>query len=168
VRRDAEPPYDPVPVLRAFAEEDVDFVVIGGVAGGYHGSNYGTRDIDLAYSRDRDNLERIAAVLRALGATLRGAPADLPFQLDADSLQEGGNFTFATSLGPIDILAYPAGAPPYDVLRAAADVADVAGLTVRFASLEHLIAMKDAAARPRDKLMAAEYRTIADEQRKPR
>ena len=30
-------------------------------------------------------------------------------------------------------------------------------------SLDHLIAMTEAAGRPRDKLMASEYRTIADE-----
>jgi hypothetical protein len=165
---DGADPFDPSLVLERFARADVDFVVIGGVAGGAHGSAFGTFDVDLAYARDHGNLERLAAVLRSLDATLRGAPSDVPFQLDARSLAAGTNFTFATSLGAIDILAEPIGAPPYDRLRADAVVIDIAGNGIRIASLEHLIAMKEAAGRPKDKLMATEYRTLSDELRAPR
>jgi len=35
------------------------------------------------------------------------------------------------------------------------------------ASLDHLIAMKEAAGRPKDKLMATEYRGLSDLLRKP-
>jgi hypothetical protein len=163
-----EESFDPAPVLERFAAAGVDFVVIGGVAGGAHGSAFGTFDVDLAYSRDAENLERIAQVLRSLGATLRGAPEDMPFLLDAKTLEAGGNFTFSTSLGSVDLLAYPAGSPPYEQLRDAAKIIEVRGHPVPVASLDHLIAMKDAAGRPRDKLMATEYRTISDELRAPR
>jgi hypothetical protein len=162
-----EPEFDPVPILVRFADAGVDFVVIGGVAGGAYGSAYGTEDVDLAYARATENLERMAGLLRGLDATLRGAPADLHFQLDPRSLAEGGNFTFETRLGPIDILAFPAGAPPFEQLRAAATVIDVEGRKVRIASLDHLIAMKEAAGRPKDLLMASEYRVISDELRAP-
>lgn len=164
----ADEPFDPVPVLELFARAEIDFVVIGGVAGGVHGSAYNTYDIDLAYARDRENLERIAALLRTLDARLRGAPPGVPFQLDALSLEAGGNFTFATSMGSIDLLTYATGAPPYDELRRQATVIDVRGHPVRVASLDHLIAMKEAAGRPKDLLMASEYRVISDELRRPR
>jgi hypothetical protein len=164
----SEEAFDPAPVLKLFTEAGVDFVVIGGVAGGAHGSSYGTFDTDLAYSRTPDNLERIVRVLSSIGARLRGAPPDVPFQLDAAALEEGGNFTFSTDLGDVDLLAYPAGSPPYERLRADAMVIDVGGHAVRIASLDHLIAMKEAAGRPRDKVMAAEYRVISDELRAPR
>ena len=162
-----EPEFDPVPALVRFADAGIDFVVIGGVAGGAHGSAFGTEDVDVAYSRAADNLELIAAVFRKLGAKRRGAPPDVPFILDARSLAEGGNFTFDTDLGKIDILAYPAGVPAYEKLRADAMEISVEGRRVRIASLDHLIAMKEAAARPRDLTMAAEYRTIADLLRAP-
>jgi hypothetical protein len=156
--------FDPVPILRTLAEAEIDFVVIGGVAGGAHGSAYPTYDLDIAYARDRPNLEKLAATLRELGATLRGAPADVPFQLDAESLEKGGNFTFQTLFGPFDILAYPEGAAAYDRLRDDARTVDVEGWKIRVASLDHLIAMKEASARPKDKVMALEYRVLADEQ----
>jgi hypothetical protein len=98
---------------------------------------------------------------------LRGVPADLPFSLDAPSLSEGGNFTFDTRLGSID-LASPAGAPPYAVLRAAAKEISIEGRRVLIASLDHLIAMKEAAGREKDKLHASEYRTISDLLRAPK
>ncbi|MGH3036424.1 MAG: nucleotidyltransferase [Gaiellaceae bacterium] len=165
---EAEEAFDPGLVLERFAAAGVDFVVIGGVAGAIHGSSFGTFDVDLAYSREPENLEKVAEVLRSLDAELRGTPAGLPFLLDAQTLKAGANFTFTTSLGSIDLLGDPAGAPPYERLRKAATVVSVRGHEVRVASLDHLIAMKEAAGRPKDKLQATEYRTISDELRAPR
>jgi hypothetical protein len=165
---DAEEPFDPVPLLKRFADAGIDFVVIGGVAGGVHGSSLSTYDIDLAYSREQENLEKLAAVLGSLDAKLRGAPPDVPFLLDAKTLAGGANFTFTTTMGSVDLLGDPAGAPPYDHMRRAATVIDVQGRPVRVASLDHLIAMKEAAGRPKDKLQATAYRTISDELRAPR
>ena len=142
--------------------------MIGGVAGGSYGSAFGTFDLDVAYARDHENLERLSAVLRALDATLRGAPAGVPFILDAKTLENRANFTFATRLGSLDVLAEPAGAPAYRVLRARATTITIEGRDVRVASLDHLIAMKEAAGRPKDKLMATEYRVLSDELRAPK
>jgi hypothetical protein len=161
--------FQPKPLLRSLIEHDVDFVVIGGLAGMARGSSYPSYDLDLAYARDRANLERLAATLRELGATLRGAPAGLPFQLDAKTLAEGANFTFDTRFGPLDILGDPTGAPPYERLRAGAgERVLIEGEPVAVASLDHLIAMKEAAGRPKDILMATEYRALSDELRAPR
>jgi hypothetical protein len=158
--------YDPTPLLEALADARIDFVLIGGLAGIAHGSAYPTYDLDVMYARDRPNLERLAALLRSLGATLRGAPKDLPFLLDADTLEEGGNFTFETPHGAFDILASPEGAPKYEEVKAAAEEIQLGGRRVLVASLDHLIAMKDAADRGKDRLMATEYRTLADERRR--
>jgi hypothetical protein len=160
--------FDPIPLLEALASAGVDFVLIGGVAGGAYGSAFGTFDVDIAYARDDENHERLAAVLRSLDATLRGAPPELPFQLDAKTLANGANLTFATRFGALDILGDPAGAPPYRDLKAAGTSITVSDMSVVVASLDHLIAMKEAAGRPKDKLMATEYRVLSDELRAPR
>ena len=110
----------------------------------------------------------LASVLAGLDATLRGAPADLPFRPDADTLQAGAHFTFVTRYGPLDILDRPDGSPPYVDLRSAAKDATVRGHNVKVASLDHLIAMKEASGRTKDKLMATEYRVLSDELRAPR
>jgi hypothetical protein len=160
--------FDPAPILHALEEHGVDFVVVGGLAGMAHGSRYPTNDTDVAYERGRENLERLATALRELSATLRGALPDVPFILDASSLANGANLTFDTTLGPLDILGDPAGAPRYETLRSDAVDTTLFGVRVRVASLDHLIAMKEAAGRPRDLLAASEYRVISDALRRPR
>ena len=133
-----------------------------------HGSSFPSFDVDIAYGRDRQNLERLASALRELGATLRGAPPDVPFQLDSKTLEAGAHFTFSTPFGALDILDRPDGSPPYEQLKSAATLAEIEGERVRVASLDHLIAMKETAGRPKDTLMATEYRTLSDELRRPR
>jgi hypothetical protein len=161
-----EPPLQAQPILAALLRHGVDFVLVGGLAGLAHGSSYPTYDLDVAYSRDAGNLERLAAALRELDVTLRGATSDLPFQVDARSLANGANFTFETQSGWFDILADVAGISSYEQLRADARIENIEGVDVRVASIDHLIAMKRASNRTKDKLMLEEYIVIADEQQR--
>jgi hypothetical protein len=155
--------------LRTLVEHGVDFVVVGGIAGVAHGSAYMTHDLDIAYARTAENLTALAAALTDLGARLRGAPEDVPFLLDAETLKQGAHFTFETTAGPLDILDRPDGSPPYEELkRRAGKPFDVDGLPVYVASLDDLIAMKEATGRPRDALAASELRMLADEVRERR
>lgn len=156
----------PEPLLEALDRHGVDFVVVGGLAGLAHGSSYPTYDLDIAYSREQPNLRRLAAALTEIGVTLRGAPPDLPFRLDAQTLANGANFTFDTEFGSFDVLGDIAGIKGYEELRQDARVERLAGVEVRVASLDHLITMKRAANRTKDQLMVLEYVELADEQRR--
>ena len=161
--RDAVADFRPQPILRILVNHEVDFLVIGGLAGVLHGSSYPTYDVDIAYSRDRRNLERLAAALRELGARRSGVDPELPLQPDAQALGHGANFCFDTSLGRLDVFAEPSGAPAYERLRAAAQQTEVDGVPVNVVSLDHLIAMKQAAGRDKDRLTVSEYIALADE-----
>ena len=160
-----ETEFDPAPLLETLVRHEVDFVLIGGLAAVALGSSRSTYDIDVAYGRTKENLERLTSALTELGATLRGAPASVPFLLDAKTLASGLNFTFSTRFGALDILGEPAGAPRYEDLKRAALTTLIRGFSVRVASLDHMIAMKEAAGRPHDKQTAAELRAISDELR---
>lgn len=154
------------PLLQALDRHGVDFVVIGGVAGLAHGSSYPTYDFDIAYSRDSVNLRRLVDALAEIGVRLRGAPADLPFQLDTQTLANGANFTFDTEFGSFDVLGEIAGIKSYEELRRDSKFERIAGVDVRVASLDDLIAMKRAANRVKDRLMVLEYVELANLQRR--
>jgi hypothetical protein len=158
------------PDLRSLFEplvrHGVSFVLIGGMAGIARGSSYPSYDLDVAYARDRANVKRLVSALREIGVRLRGEPKDLPFQLDERTIEKGVNFTFVTPFGDFDVLADLAGIRSYEELAAASEEKEIFGLPVRVASLDHLIAMKRAANRPKDRNMLEEYIVLVDEQRR--
>jgi transcriptional regulator with XRE-family HTH domain len=149
------------PLLGALIRNGVDFVVVGGVAGWIHGSSYPTYDLDVAYARDRGNLERLAAALAELKVRWRGGPPDLPIVLDAAMLHNGANFTFDTPFGHFDVLGEISGVRDYEELRHEARIEFYDGLEIRVASLDHLIAMKRSANRVKDRLMIMEYKELS-------
>jgi hypothetical protein len=145
-----DPDFDPLKALRALTQHRVRFILIGGFAAALRGSPVITGDTDVCYARDEENLDRLAAALKQLRATLRGAPEDVTFQLDPETLQRGDAFTFNTTAGPLDCVGTPAGTAGFDDLDEDATDEDLDGLTVRVASIEDLIRMKRAAGRPKD------------------
>jgi hypothetical protein len=153
-------------LLGPLVAHGVNFVLIGGMAGIARGSNYPSYDLDIAYARDKANVKRLVSALGEIGVRLRGAPADLPFLLDERTIENGANFTFVTPYGDLDVLADVAGVRSYDELAGGSEEKEIFGLSVRVASLDHLIAMKRAANRPKDRNMVEEYVVLADEIRK--
>lgn len=153
-------PLDARAILRELIAAGVDFVVIGGIALVLHGSARFTFDLDLTYSTDPTNLAALGGVLVALESRLRGVD-DVPFAADAATLRNVEVLTLHTSAGDLDVLAHPAGAPSYKVLRGRAERVDIGGFAVLVASIGDLIAMKTAAGRPQDLLDVEELEAIA-------
>lgn len=156
-------PFDPATALAALTEQGVRFVVIGGIAARLLGSPTVTRDLNVCYSRDPQNLERLAGVLRRLNARLRGAPASVPFRLDAKTLERGDHFTFVTDAGDLDILGTPSGSAGYDQLAPNAAYVDLDGVRVLVADVNDLIAMKRASGRPKDLIELEVLGALRDE-----
>lgn len=93
-------------ILAELDRAGVEFLVIGGVAVGFHGYVRATKDVDVVPAPDSENLERLAGVLRALDAEVEGADdfeeGELPDPLDPGSLSLGGNWVLRTRLGRFD------------------------------------------------------------------
>jgi hypothetical protein len=160
--------FDPLGALQVLLRHDVRFVVIGGVAARLWGSPTMTNDVDICYDRDPANLERLAAALVDLHARLRGVDDEVPFLLDALTLAKGQNFTFTTSLGPLDILGLPAGIKDFNELAVNAATFDLGdGVVVPVCDLDDLICMKRSAGRPKDRIELEILSAVRDERDRP-
>jgi predicted nucleotidyltransferase len=137
-------------IAERLQEYGVEFIVIGGQAAVLLGSPISTFDIDLCYRRTRENIARLAEALKGLHPKLRGAPPDLPFRLDAESLALGSNFTFETDQGPLDLLGWVEPIGDYDALLPGSEIVNVAGLEIRIIGLDDLITIKRHINRPKD------------------
>lgn len=145
-------PLRAVDLVRTLSDHGVSYVVIGGFAAIAHGSPRATRDLDIVVAPDNDNLVRLSAALRELDAKrhLPAGAARRVLAADVAAVALGTTLHTRTSAGALDILGAPAGAPPYEQLRARAVPTTLAGIDVLVAGLDDLIAMKRAAGRPLD------------------
>ncbi len=153
-------------LLVLLAGTKVHFIVVGGVAASLHGSSRLTSDLDVVYSRNAQNLERLVASLQGHGPYLRGAPPGLPFRLDEATLRSGLNFTLKTDLGDIDILGEITGGGSYEDLLPHSVEMQIFGFWIRCLDLDTLICVKRAAGRPRDFDAIAELELIRQERGK--
>ena len=147
-------------LLDALTAAGVEFTVAGGVALVLRGSSRVTLDLDLCYARDRENLRRLAAALAPFHPRLRGAPPDLPFLCDDQTLASGLNFTLTTDLGDVDILGEISGVGDYATAAAGSSPLIVGATRVLVMDLDALERAKRAAGRAKDLLDLAEIAEI--------
>lgn len=140
-------------ILEVLVDHGVDFVVIGATAAILQGAPISaTLDLDVTAATTKRNLQRLAAALRDLDASLRLPDPDehVEMLLDARMLETLSVVTLMTRFGPFDVLFAPSGSPAYAELKANAVEVAPFGLLVRVASIEDLISMKRAAGREKD------------------
>lgn len=155
-------PTDFAALLKALAQANADFVVVGGMAAVSHGSSFVTADLDVCYSRRPDNLDAVAAALQPFHPRLRGPHEPLPFRLDARTLTAGLNFTLVTDAGDFDLLGELIGGAGIEDLRPASIRMDIGGTRVLVMGLDDLIRSKEATGREKDLLHAKELRRLRD------
>jgi len=149
-------------LLRALSDAGVRFIIVGGAAATAHGAARLTQDLDIVYRRDAENLQRLAVALAPYEPYLRGAPPDLPFLLDAATLQHGLNFTLTSKLGDIDLLGEIVGGGGHDALLPDSIEIELFGIRCRCLGLRKLIEVKRAAGRPKDLEAIAELEALVD------
>jgi hypothetical protein len=153
-------------ILERLAKNEVDFIVIGGLAAALHGSAYVTKDIDVCYSRSQSGIENLCRALADLHPTLRGAPEGLPFRFDPATVKAGLNFTLSTDLGPLNVLGEVTPFGDFEKLKPHAVAMSLGGHSVLVLSLPALIRSKRSAGRPKDMLVVPELEALLEMSKK--
>ncbi len=157
--------FQPTRIVRTLAEHRVACVLIGGLGAVLHGSPATTNDADLCPQRTPENLARLAAALRSLGARIRTdtEPIGLPFDCSPAFFERVDLVNLTTAAGDLDIAFLPAGSTGYDELATRAVEFDVDGSVIHVASLDDIIHSKQTADRPKDRAVLPILLALRDE-----
>jgi hypothetical protein len=157
VDRSLPPPLRFFELLRTLRAHDVEFVLIGGFALGFHGAGRATKDVDVMPKPGEENLVRLWRALEELEAEPQGLedfrPEELPVEWGLEGLiAGGGNWILHTRFGRLDVMQWVEPFDSYDELRANAvqEYVDEVGATILVAGFDDLIAMKETAGRDQD------------------
>lgn len=146
--------FEPLRILEVLHRQGVRFVVVGGMSAVLQGSPYPTEDVDITPERSHENFERLSAALTELDAGVRvdALSEGLPFGHDAGSLARVTVLNLRTRFGSLDLVGTPAGGLTYAGMATRQLLVQVEGVDVPLAHLDDVIASKEAANRPKDRL----------------
>lgn len=138
-------------LLERLIESEVRFILVGGLAVNAWGYLRATRDLDVVPDPDPENLAKLAALLRVLGGRVDVGGRLLDSDAISTFLRTGDRTLVLTELGQVDVLQGLPQVPRYEELEQQAKEIDLDGLSIRVCSLTHLLEMKRASHRPRDR-----------------
>lgn len=155
-------------LIKLLAENDVEYVLVGGLAVALHGYQRVTMDVDVVLAMNEDNLKRFISCAKSVD--LRPTvPVAVESLARADLLEqwhrEKGILAFGlrgkeAQATVMDVLIKPT--IPYEDLRRDAVIVHVGPYRIPVASIDHLIAMKTGTGRGKDAVDVDELRRIRD------
>lgn len=143
-------PTDVLALLRLLVRHDVDFIVVGGVAGVLAGCPLQTFDLDVVVDQTEDNIGRLVVLLREVNASYRD-PAGRVIEPDAQKLATFHMNLLRTDLGALDILTTIGHGLKYRDLVLRSRKYALAEVNVRAIDLPTLIESKEYANREKDR-----------------
>lgn len=151
--------------LEKLNDEDVEFVIVGGVAARLYGSTRLTHDVDIVPSLAPESWRKTVECLWEGGGRPR-IPESLETIADVRNVQawiaeknmRALNFRSEDGYVEVDLLV--AESERFDSLKERATAVEFRGKTYLIAALDDLIAMKRAAGRPKDMLDIQELEDI--------
>ncbi len=145
-----------LPLIDAFNQHNISYVVVGGLAVVLHGHNRLTADIDLVIRLDSDNASKAVSIITEQGYAARAPVNPLDFAdpskreewIQAKNLVVFSFYHKSNPLMAIDLFVdYPI---DYEELYARSVCKKLGHIEVRICSIDDLISMKKKANRPKD------------------
>jgi hypothetical protein len=130
-------------LLRIFAEEQVEYLVVGAYAVIHYTQPRYTKDIDLWIRPSKENAARVARAFYKFGVPLVEVTQD-------DFAHEGLQYLIGRSPCQIDFLTSLPGIPDFEAAWNERTTATSAGVPIHFLGKSHLVAAKQTAGRLQD------------------
>jgi len=137
-------------LLSRLREQDVEFVIIGGVCGVLHGASLVTLDLDICCRFSQENLRRIEAAVKDLHPRHRLTANRLPFELTDELCRSLKNIYLNTDLGIVDCLSEVSGIGDFDQVLQQSIPYRMSYGEFRILDLDAMIASKVAVGREKD------------------
>jgi hypothetical protein len=147
-------------ILERLNREQVEFVLVGGLAGVYHGVPLVTRDVDVCMPFTEENLLRLERALDGLNPVHRQTPQRLAFKVVEDLPRGLMNLYLRTDLGVLDCLGEILGVGDYLTVRSRSETAELPIGPIQILGLSALIDSKAALDRTQDKLALIHLKRI--------
>ncbi len=153
-------------LLQSLSDEQIQYVLVGGLAVQLHGFLRATFDIDLVLAMNDENLARFIAVAKGYGL-VPAIPVPIESLANASQIdqwhREKGMLAFSlreTQAGGsvVDVIVRPE--VPFEQLMNNAVMGQLFGRRVPIASIDDLLVMKRSANRPKDLLDIAALEKI--------
>lgn len=143
---------DPDALFDALSNAGVDFIVVGGLAATVRGSERVTKDIDIVYHTEAQNLRKLCAVINAYEPRILvlGKPEGEPVKLTPERLKRHPLLQLSTKLGHVDLLSNIAGFKSYSAIKKASEPVTIDGRSIPMLTRDGVIKAKRALKRPKD------------------
>ena len=153
----SSPQIDLARIGEVLNKHQVDYVIVGGMAVVLQGGEATTVDVDLAFDRSGQNIERLADALEELSAKPKRWVTE-QFRLQSADL--GSKWLHLESdCGDIDLIAEVPGIS-YETIKQNCDQFEVEATRLRVASVKELIEMKRHTGRGKDAIHIAELEDL--------
>ncbi len=138
-------------ILELLNKNEVEYIVVGGVAAVIQGAPVTTFDLDALVRLSDDNAERLSRALEDLDARYREHQSTI--RPTKEDILAGGHLLLLTRAGPLDVLGFVGDKDRYeDLIDRSSEVAMTVG-TFRVLDLEELVRQKKASDRAKDRAM---------------
>ena len=149
-------------VLRVLTRNEVEFIVVGGIAAILQGSPLTTEDVDVVYLTSEENILHLAKALGELEAFYLD-PAGRHIEPDATRLASARIHLLKTRCGRVDVLRTVGKGLAFQDLVGKSRVLEVDELQVRVLDLATIIETKEHADRPKDRYQLLFLRQVLAE-----
>jgi predicted nucleotidyltransferase len=149
-------------LLSKLAENNFDFILVGGFAAAAYGSTYVTYDLDVCAVLSPENIEKLRSILADIHPKHRITQNKPSFIDTPDTLESINNIYLETDVGVLDILSNISGVGDFNELHKNAIEVQIFGHRCKIISIEDLIKAKLALKRPKDLVVADELKLIQE------